>query len=787
MAVLQCPACRKEFSVTDDQAGQPIRCPGCGRVIPAPTSVTARGGQGPRPKPTSPDSTSDVAEVDTGDLYATQPPETTSDRTREIDEAAAEGMNLIDFLAPPEADDELGRLGKYRILRVLGHGGMGVVYEAEDPRLKRSVAIKAMLPGTAASVTASKRFLLEAQAMAAVEHDHIIRIYQVDEDRGVPFLAMEFLRGESLDRRLAREPRLPIAEVLRIGRQVAEGLAAAHASGLIHRDIKPGNIWLESKEEGGRMKEEGGKSADSSFLLHPSAFRRVKILDFGLARATAQGSGLTQQGAVIGTPSYMAPEQARGQPVDFRCDLFSLGVVLYRLTTAQLPFRGTTAVSMLMAVATHDPAPPIALAPEVPKELSDLVMQLLEKEPARRPASAAAVAGTLEALEDRQRQRQVASPPAGRRAAPRRRWLACTAVAVLGLLALAAAGGIVLFWPTPHGTVRIEVADPDIRVVIDKDALTIQGAGKQDITLRPGEHDLNVKRGDLAFETDKFILRQGETVTLRVELLNGKVQVVQDGKVIGQPLAQNAKPVEEAPPQKKLVKGADEEAPPEKKPAKGAGEEPAPKKKGAGEEPPPKKPNKAISEAPPEKEKKPADYATTLPKGLTVAAAERLVKASVADRKLSADAIKCVDDPVLMQRFPGRHFFVVPENMDVAGPKRAWDVVVVSPDGKAEILFSKGGPLLPLLNATMGPVMDDERAREAVDAIRRLHEAQYPTLKFHTPQPPELFQEDGGQRVVSHSPATGPGGARWVLEVKLGYSKRGAWTAHWWYLKREKG
>src|SRR5262249_39032557 len=153
--------------------------------------------------------------------------------------------SLTDLLGPPQADDELGRLGKYRILKVLGHGGMGVVYQAEDPELKRMVAIKAMLPGQAASANAGQRFLREAQAMAAIKHDHIVTIYQVDRARGVPFLAMEFLKGEPLAERLEREAKMPVAEVLRIGREIAQGLAAAHEHGLIHRDIKPANIWLE--------------------------------------------------------------------------------------------------------------------------------------------------------------------------------------------------------------------------------------------------------------------------------------------------------------------------------------------------------------------------------------------------------------------------------------------------------------------------------------------------------------------------------------------------------------
>jgi hypothetical protein len=252
---------------------------------------------------------------------------------------------------------------------------MGVVFQARDPQLERLVALKAMLPGMAATASARQRFLREARAAAAVKHDHIITIYQVGEDRGVPFLAMELLHGEPLDRRLRRQGSLPVAEVLRIGREVAEGLAAAHEGGLIHRDIKPANIWL----EGSRA--------------------RVKILDFGLARAAADGAQLTHPGAIVGTPAFMAPEQVHGRAADARCDLFSLGCVLYQMATGRLPFEGSDTVSTLMAVASQDPRPPRQVNPGVPREVSDLVMHLLAKDPAGRPPSAAAVAEALAALE----------------------------------------------------------------------------------------------------------------------------------------------------------------------------------------------------------------------------------------------------------------------------------------------------------------------------------------------------------------------------------------------------
>jgi formylglycine-generating enzyme required for sulfatase activity len=285
--------------------------------------------------------------------------------------AAAATAAMYDFLAPPRGPQELGRLGPYRVLKVLGAGGMGVVFQAEDPHLDRLVALKAMLPALAANPLARQRFLREAKAAAAIEHDHIIHINKVGEERGVPFLAMPLLKGEPLDERLKREGKLPVTEVLRIGREVAEGLAAAHEHGLIHRDIKPGNIWL----EGSRA--------------------RVKILDFGLARAAADTAHLTQSGAIVGTPAYMAPEQSRGGAVDHRADLFSLGCVLYRMATGEQPFKGTDTISILAALALDTPTPPGELDPNIPAGLSDLVMQLLAKDAAGRPATAKAVADVL--------------------------------------------------------------------------------------------------------------------------------------------------------------------------------------------------------------------------------------------------------------------------------------------------------------------------------------------------------------------------------------------------------
>jgi serine/threonine protein kinase len=298
--------------------------------------------------------------------------------------AAEDAAELCRLLAPAQGPDEIGRLGGYRVLAVLGSGGMGVVLRAEDVELRRLVALKAMLPAIAASPANRERFRREAQAAAALSHDHIVPIYHVGEDRGIPFLVMPLLQGVSLNDRLQREPQLPVADVLHIGRETATGLAAAHERGLVHRDIKPANLWLETLPG-----EPGGSSPRY----------RVKILDFGLARAAAGSAQLTQTGTILGTPAFMAPEQASGKPVDGRCDLFSLGCVLYRASTGELPFRGTDAISTLMAVAMEQPPSPARLNPELPPAVSDLVMRLLAKSPADRPASARDVVRALDAVE----------------------------------------------------------------------------------------------------------------------------------------------------------------------------------------------------------------------------------------------------------------------------------------------------------------------------------------------------------------------------------------------------
>lgn len=277
----------------------------------------------------------------------------------------------LEFLAPSESPGVLGRLGDYDILEVVGRGGMGIVFKAYDPSLRRVVAIKVMAPHLASSGSARRRFVREARAAAAVSHEHVVAIHGVEEQHEPPFLVMQFVGGRTLHQRLADKGPLTLPEILRIGAQAAAGLAAAHAQGLVHRDIKPANILLENGVE------------------------RVKITDFGLARAV-DDVGLTQTGVVAGTPQFMAPEQANGELIDHRTDLFSLGSVLYTLCVGHPPFRSTTTLGMLKRVCEETPRSIREFQPELPEWLDAIIAKLMAKRPEERYQTAAEVAALLE-------------------------------------------------------------------------------------------------------------------------------------------------------------------------------------------------------------------------------------------------------------------------------------------------------------------------------------------------------------------------------------------------------
>jgi WD40 repeat protein/serine/threonine protein kinase len=278
--------------------------------------------------------------------------------------------DALGFLAPPRKEGALGRLDHYEVLEVVGQGGMGIVLRAFDEKLHRIVAIKVLAPQLATSGTARKRFVREARAAAAVTHEHVIDIHAVEDAGAVPYLVMQYIHGISLEAHIQQVGALGLKEILRIGLQMAEGLAAAHKQGLVHRDIKPANILLEN------------------------GVQRVKLTDFGLARAVDDAS-LTQSGYVAGTPMYMAPEQARGEHVDHRSDLFSLGSVLYTMCTGRPPFRAATTMAVLHRVCEDTPRPIREINPEIPDGLAAIIARLHAKDPAQRLQSAAEVAALL--------------------------------------------------------------------------------------------------------------------------------------------------------------------------------------------------------------------------------------------------------------------------------------------------------------------------------------------------------------------------------------------------------
>ncbi|MFN3167693.1 MAG: protein kinase domain-containing protein [Phycisphaeraceae bacterium] len=274
-------------------------------------------------------------------------------------------------LAPTDDPHRLGRIGEYEVTGVVGAGGMGVVLKAIDPSLDRVVAIKVMSPYLAHHGTARKRFEREAKAAAAVLHPNVVPIHSVYGGDPVPYLVMAYIRGGSLQKRLDREGPLPTLDILRIGSQVAAGLAAAHEQGLIHRDIKPENILLEEGVE------------------------RVTITDFGLAR-TVDDTSITQTHVISGTPRYMSPEQARGDSLDQQTDLFSLGSVLYTLCTGRAPFRADTSFGVMRQINEDTPTPIREINPDIPDWLAYVVDRLMAKDKADRFGSAKEVHALLE-------------------------------------------------------------------------------------------------------------------------------------------------------------------------------------------------------------------------------------------------------------------------------------------------------------------------------------------------------------------------------------------------------
>jgi serine/threonine-protein kinase len=276
----------------------------------------------------------------------------------------------------------------YEILSELGRGGMGLVYKARQVKLNRVVALKMIRAGAHAGSHELARFKAEAEAVAALPHPGIVQVYDAGEHQGVLYFAMEFCPGGSLASRLDGRP-LPVREAAQVVAQITQAIQFAHERGVLHRDIKPANVLV---------------GADGS----------PKISDFGLARRMAADPGLTGEGAILGTPAFMAPEQARGEQVGETADIYSLGSMLYECLTGKPPFQASSPIDTIVKILNDAPVPPRQLNPEVPRDLEGICLRCLEKDPARRYPSAGQLAGELE--------RFLAAEPQEARRRPRWWW-----------------------------------------------------------------------------------------------------------------------------------------------------------------------------------------------------------------------------------------------------------------------------------------------------------------------------------------------------------------------------
>jgi tetratricopeptide (TPR) repeat protein len=328
-----------------------------------------------------------------------------------------------------EASGEAARLGRelgsYRLVREIGSGGMGVVYEAEDTRLRRRVAIKLLPPEFSRDRASKERFLREARAASTLDDPNICTVHDIGEHDGQLYIVMAYYEGETLKERLARGP-LPVSEARQVAIEVARALLRAHEAGIVHRDIKPANVMLTRQ----------GK---------------VKILDFGIAKMRGDAT-LTRAGSSLGTPAYMSPEQVRGDPVDGRTDIWSLGVLLYEMLAGRRPFPGDDERAVLSAIQSRKPEPLERIRPEVPPELSRTVARALAKDPAGRQQSAA------ELLSDLELKPWPSVMPA------LRRWRRGRAFRASLLVLIVAAGVLLVF--LLKGSLRRSLAPPALRVAV---------------------------------------------------------------------------------------------------------------------------------------------------------------------------------------------------------------------------------------------------------------------------------------------------------------------------------
>lgn len=410
--------------------------------------------------------------------------------------------SVLRLLGPSDDPHMLGRIGSYEIVSVIGRGGMGVVFKAFDGALNRFVAIKMLLPHLAASGAARKRFAREGRAAAAVIDDNVMPIYKVDQWQGNPYLVTQYSRGMTLQQRIRDQGPLEVNEILRIAMQTAKGLDAAHAQGLVHRDIKPSNILLDGSVE------------------------RAMLTDFGLARAVDDAS-ITRTGTITGTPQYMSPEQACGESVDTRSDLFGLGCVMYAMCTGRPPFRADNSYAILRLIADKEPRPIQEINSDIPSWLSTVISRLMSKRAEDRYADAAEVAELCEAcLAHAQQPTAVALPDALARSVSNRgqssswrKWLAIASIVFLlvfagGLFAIEFnKGKLVIECASDNVPIRIMQGDVEVeKLTVSKEGATIKIAAGKYLVEIDGESD------EVIIEGNSVSLGRGEVELVKIRL-----------------------------------------------------------------------------------------------------------------------------------------------------------------------------------------------------------------------------------------------------------------------------
>ena len=419
------------------------------------------------------------------------------------------------LLDAPQQADELGRVGRYRVIEFIAAGGMGLVFKAEDSHLGRLVCIKIMHPALALKPDARLRFERESRAAAQLRSERIVTLLDIGVQRDLPYIVMQLLDGESLRSRLSREVKLTAQQSVQYMIQIAEGLRHAHSMGILHRDIKPDNIWI-------------------------TATGDIKLLDFGLARPFEEAGNLTTTGGLIGTPQYMSPEQIQGQTLDARSDLFSLGVVLFEMLTGTLPFQKNNLFSTMIAITSDSVSlPALDSPPEIVRDVEDILHRLLKKNPAERIQSAQELMDQLSRIGSPQAETQMAAttqrvaPLVSADRGPKNRLRYAFAGMAGGLLAMLLL--MLVMQATDKGTLVVRSNDPQVEIRIAQEKVHVKDplSGKSfeiqiGKTRLPGgvyQLDMNDMTSGLTFSSNTIAIRRGETVIVEVEL-QPKPQVV---------------------------------------------------------------------------------------------------------------------------------------------------------------------------------------------------------------------------------------------------------------------